>query len=402
MWEREDMRFVHTSDWHLGRSFGSLSLRRDQEAFCDWLVELVRSEAIELVVVAGDLYDRAIAPNESIELFRDTMRRLRSQGTVVAAITGNHDGADRVAAYHDLLDLGGLYLRGGYTGAGDVITHEFTDGPLDLVMVPFLDPLAAPDEVIATADNGPADTTETVEERLDRRRRATHQSVLEAAFDRARAQRRAPRSLAIAHAFVIGATTSDSERQLEVGGTGAVDASIFEGFDYTALGHLHRPQSIGARIRYSGTPLAYSFSEDHDKSVVVGTMNPTGSVSLDTVAIPVGRRVTTVTGNLEDLVTPGAHPHAPDRFVRAIITDRGTVLDAKARLEAVYPWVVEVRLQPVGRPETIPVASQPTADVSPLDATVGFWTDLEGSAPDGLIAEILTAAVASSTKEDRG
>lgn len=393
------MKIVHTSDWHLGRSFGPMSLRRDQESWCDWLVELVTDEGVDLVVIAGDLYDRAIAPNEAIELFRDTLRRLRSSGAVVAAITGNHDGADRVAPYHDLLDLGGFYLRGGYTGLGEVITHDFPDGPLDLALIPYLDPQAGPDGLASPPAAGIPDEVDDgdLEHTLAARRRATHQSVLEIAVDRARSRCLSPRSLAVAHAFVVGGSSSESERQLEVGGTGAVDASLFEGFDYTALGHLHRPQRIGDRLHYSGTPLAYSFSEDHDKSVILLEMNSQGATSLERIPVPVGRRVTTITGELETLLEAGSHPGAIDRFVRAIVTDRGTVLDAKARLEAVYPWVVEVRLQPAGVDEIITGATVPATELSPLDATVQFWSAVEGSEPDDALTEILTTAVEAAT-----
>ena len=138
------MKIIHTSDWHLGRSFGPLSLLSDQEAFVDWFVDLVTDEAADLVVIAGDLYDRAVAPTDAIGLFRDAIGRLLATGTVVAAITGNHDGADRVAPYSELLDLSRFYLRGGYDRVGSVITHDFTDGPLDLVLLPYLDPRAAP------------------------------------------------------------------------------------------------------------------------------------------------------------------------------------------------------------------------------------------------------------------
>ncbi|MFM7508519.1 MAG: exonuclease SbcCD subunit D [Actinomycetota bacterium] len=139
------MRIAHTSDWHLGRSFGEVSLRDDQARFCDWFVELVREEACELVVIAGDIYDRAIAPTESIDLFRDTVRRLLATRAKVVAITGNHDAADRVAAYSELLDQSGLLLRGGYDRIGEVIPLPASDGPLDLVLLPFLHPQNAPD-----------------------------------------------------------------------------------------------------------------------------------------------------------------------------------------------------------------------------------------------------------------
>lgn len=390
------MRILHTSDWHLGRSFGPVSLAGEQERFCDALAEIVADQRIDLVVIAGDIYDRAIAPTHSIELFRDTVRRLRSAGVVIAAISGNHDGADRVSPYDDLLDASGVYIRGGYEGVGRVIRHEFADGPLDLVLLPFLDPQAAPDlfgltPVGESGDGGDA---------LERRRRRTHESVLAAAMATTRAALAAPRSLAVAHAFVTGGSVSDSERQLEVGGTGEVPADIFDGFSYTALGHLHRPQDITRpTLRYSGTPMPYSFSEDHTKSVTVIDMDPTGACAIDTIDLAVGRGVRTITGTIDELLESARHPDAHERFVRAIVTDRETVLDAKARLERVYPHVVEVRLEPAGGRAT--VAAGPTVEIHelrPIDAVTDFWVELEGSEPDGDLLDILTSAVATAER----
>lgn len=390
------MRILHTSDWHLGRSFGPVSLAGEQERFCDALADIAADQRIELVVIAGDIYDRAIAPTHSIELFRDTVRRLRSAGVVIAAISGNHDGADRVSPYDDLLDASGVYIRGGYEGIGRVIRHEFADGPLDLALLPFLDPQAAPDLFGAT----PAGESGEGGDALERRRRRTHQSVLAAAMATTRAGLAAPRSLAVAHAFVTGGSVSDSERQLEVGGTGEVPADIFDGFSYTALGHLHRPQDITRpTLRYSGTPMPYSFSEDHTKSVTVIDMDPTGVCAIDAIDLAVGRGVRTITGTIDELLEPARHPDAHERFVRAIVTDRETVLDAKARLERVYPHVVEVRLEPAGGRAA--VAAGPTVEIHelrPIDAVTGFWADLEGSEPDGDLLDILTSAVATAER----
>lgn len=391
-----DMRIIHTSDWHLGRQFGPVSLRADQEAFTDWFVELCRDERADLVVIAGDIYDRAIAPVESIELFRDTVRRLLHDGTAVAAITGNHDGADRVAPHGDLLDLSGFYLRGGYDAVGGVIRIDASDGPLDLVLLPFLDPQAAPDGFgePATATSGPDADAEhvDVEELVDRRRRRTHHSVLDTATQEAASRLTAPRSVAVAHAFVSGGAVSESERQLVVGGTGEVASSIFDPFSYTALGHLHRPQTVSdANVRYSGTPLAYSFSEDHEKSVVVVDMDPTGATEISTIRVDVGRQVCTITGTIDELLRE-THSEGHDRFVRAILTDRDTVLDARAKLATVYPYVVEVRLQPAGRDPLAVTAPTDVADLQPIDAARRFWEASEGSPPDEDVDDILIAA----------
>lgn len=389
------MKILHTSDWHLGRSFGPISLGDAQERFCDRLVEVARDEHVDLVVVAGDIYDRAIAPKEAIELFRDTVRRLRGAGAVVAAISGNHDGADRVSPYDDLLDASGVYIRGGYEGVGRVVTHEFADGPLDLLLVPFLDPQGAPD---GFGDGGEAAGAATgTDDALERRRRRTHESVLDAAFTDVRANLRSSRSLAVAHAFVTGGSVSESERKLEVGGTGEVPVSLFDGFSYTALGHLHRPQEIGRpTIRYSGTPMSYSFSEEHDKSMVLVDMDAAGTCRIDTVELNVGRGVTTIQGTIDELLDPSRHPSARDRFVRAIVTDRGTVVDAKAKLEDVYPYVVEIRLEPEGGSSQVAGPSVTIDRMTPAEAVVDFWTEVEGSHPDEALLGLLHGAVATA------
>jgi DNA repair protein SbcD/Mre11 len=391
------MRIIHTSDWHLGRSFGPVSLRNDQERFCDWLVETVRDERIDLVVIAGDVYDRAIAPVEAIELFRTTLRRIHETGSVVAVISGNHDGADRVAPYDDLLDASGVFVRGGYEGVGRVITHTFDDGPLDLVLLPFLEPQGAPDHFLPPEPaDGPDQAAEPV---VQRRRRQTHASVLEHAISRAHGGLGGGRSLAVAHAFVTGGAVSESERQLEVGGTGDVAASLFDGFSYVALGHLHRPQQVGRpTLRYSGTPLAYSFSESHDKSVTLIDMAADGTCQVHDIPVPVGRRVVTLNGTMDHLLSPGAHPGAADCFVRAIVTDRETVLDAKAKLEAVYPFVVEIQLQPEGGPISAADVERPDmGKLPPEEAARAFWEAVEGSPPDTATDAVLLDAVTAAT-----
>lgn len=389
------MRIIHTSDWHLGRRFGATSLAADQEELADWFVALCRDQRAELVLIAGDLYDRAIPPVGSIELFRDTVGRLLANGSQVAAITGNHDSADRAAPHGDLLDLSGFFLRGGYDHVGSVVPLDGADGPLDLVLLPYLDPKAAPDDFGGPAPEHLGDVPPAADELLERRSRRTHRSVLHDACTLAGARMRAPRSVAVAHAFVTGGEASESERQLDVGGTGEVPASLFEPFSYTALGHLHRPQAVsGSATRYSGTPLAYSFSEEHQKSVVVIDMDAEGRSEISTVAVDVGRRVRTLTGGIEDLLDPRRHPDAHDCFVRAVLTDRETVLDARSRLAAVYPHVVEIRLRPLdGGPERS-CAPTDVRDLEPLDAARRFWAAAEGSPPDPEIDAVLADATA--------
>jgi exonuclease SbcD len=400
------VRIAHTSDWHLGRSFGEVSLRDDQARFCDWFVELVREEACELVVIAGDIYDRAIAPTESIDLFRDTVRRLLAARIKVVAITGNHDAADRVAAYSELLDLSGLLLRGGYDRIGEVIPFPASDGPLDLVLLPFLHPQIAPDDFgtdpSAGDDAEQGDSADgNVDALLRRRSRRSHESVLADAVELARPQLTSGRSLAVAHAFVAGGEESESERRLEVGGTGQVGAELFSGFSYTALGHLHRPQDVpvdGGRVRYSGTPLPYSFSEDHPKSVTIVDLATDGTCTVEKVPVPVGRAVHRISGTMDELLEAGRFPHAHNGFVQATVTDRETVTDAKAKLLDVYPYVVEVRLAPLADGHERAAAPENIREVPPLQAVSSFWEAAEGAPPTGAVLDLLTDVVATSVR----
>ena len=383
------MRILHTSDWHLGRDFGPVSLHDDQKAFLEWLVGQVRKLQIDLVVIAGDLFDRAYAPADAIRLFRDALHELLGTGAKVAAITGNHDAHDRVANYGGLLDLSGLYLRGGYQAVGEVIQVPFSDGPLDLVLLPFLDPQSAPDslgvEAVPTEDGAVA---EGVDDVFARRVRRTHQSVLEDAVKAVQPRLTAPRSLAVAHAFVSGGQVSESERLLEVGGTGSVSAEVFSPFSYTALGHLHRPQSIdGApNVRYSGTPLAYSYSEEHPKSVTIIDMASDGGCTYETVPVGVGRAVATVTGRIDDLLAMKPTEAVRASFVRAIVTDPGAVLDAKQRLSVVFPNVVDIEMRPVGDDGKPIVPTGVVVDrkrLTPAEIADQFWIDSVGSRPSG-------------------
>ena len=386
------MRLLHTSDWHLGRSFGPVSLHEDQVAFVDWFVGLAVRERVDVAVVAGDVYDRAVPPTRSIELVRSALVRLQVAGIQVVVITGNHDGAERVAAYDGLLDAAGIHVRGGYARAGEVLRLSFGDGPLDIVPIPFLDPVLEPLDAAAAVAVDAADAVAAGTPGMARR--PTHHAVAARAVGRARVAGVGVRSLAVAHAFVVGGgyapTVSDSERELAVGGTGAVDAALFDGFSYTALGHLHTPQIVGREsVRYSGTPLAYSFSETRAKEVVLVEIDAAGVSRAEAVPVPIGRGVLTLTGTIEQLIGR-AEPAAAGRFVRAVLTDPGAVIDAKARLQAVYPLVVEVELRPAiaaDSPDRIPVHHR--RRLQPAEAAAAFWHDVHAADPGDAERELL-------------
>ena len=375
------MKILHTSDWHLGRSFGSVSLHDAQTQFCEWLLEVAVSEKVELLVVAGDLYDRSIPPQESVVLWRETLTAFHKAGITVVAIAGNHDGADRVAAFDGLTDGARIFVRGGYGRAGEILTLDFADGPLDIALVPFLDPQLAPPEW----------KTELAEAEV----RPTHESVLQKAMDQARSGATSPRSRAVAHAFVGGSTPAESERQLTVGGTDQVAATVLEGFSYVALGHLHTPQVIGGaeHVRYSGTPIAYSFSETAPKSVVLIDMNADGTSSIEAIPVPVGRGVITLIGTIDELLAPGAHPEADDKYVKAVLTDNAYVVDAKSRLLEVYPYCTDVVMKMAGTSTTIGPNDEIRSALAPRDAAEKFWEDIVNEPLSELQRDTVVAAI---------
>ena len=399
------MRILHTSDWHLGRYFGPESLLPDQADFVDWFIGQVAERNADLVIIAGDVFDRAVPPTEAITLYTSTLRRLVAAGVKVAIIAGNHDGPERLALYDSLLDLSGVFVRGGYANIGEVIRLDMSDGPLDLVLLPFLEPQAAPDALASMADEpsaepgtDPTDGDAGAETAARRRQRRTHESVLAAAIAAVTPALSAPRSVAVAHAFVTGGTASDSERQLSVGGTSTVSGDLFAPFSYTALGHLHTPQPIGSpTLRYSGTPLAYSFSETAAKSITVVDMSASGECVVSTVPVPIGRAAITVTGRIEELLDGEATAEQGTSWVRAILTDPGVVLDAKSRLQTKFPFVVEVELRPEG--VSVGADGVPVADVRALTAEQAvdtFWEEAQGAPPTEAETEWLHRALAAA------
>ncbi|MGK5643127.1 metallophosphoesterase family protein, partial [Streptomyces sp. URMC 126] len=266
------MRLLHTSDWHLGRSFHRVGLLDAQRAFLAHLVDTVREREVDAVLVAGDVYDRAVPPLAAVELFDEALHRLAGTGVPVVMISGNHDSARRLGVGAGLLGRAGVHLRTDPADCGTPVVLSDAHGDVAFYGLPYLEPA-----LVRTA--------------LDARG-AGHVAVLEAAMDRVRAdlagRPAGTRSVVLAHAFVAGGAASDSERDITVGGVAAVPPEIFDGVDYAALGHLHGCQTITERVRYSGSPLAYSFSEaGHRKTMWLIDLAADGTVTGERVDCPV-------------------------------------------------------------------------------------------------------------------
>ena len=395
------MRMLHTSDWHLGRTLHGVDLLGHQAAYLDHLVELVRAEAVDAVVVAGDVYDRAVPPVEAVALLADALRRL-SETAAVVVTPGNHDSAIRLGFGAELMRPG-VHLRARVADVGTPVVLRDEHGPVAVHALPYLDPDAARTQL---ADDG---------EPLAR----SHEAVVGAAMARVRrdltarrtgaaaaaASGERVRAVVLAHAFVVGGQASESERDIRVGGVDAVPAGVFAGVDYVALGHLHGSQEIsfptdgeasGAAgrppvLRYSGSPLAYSFSElRHRKSSVLVELGAAGVAATTLVPAPVPRRLAEVTGTLGDLLGPAGDGHEDD-WLRAVVTDPVRPPELHARLKARFPHLlVTEHRPPAGAARTRAVVV--TAAQDPVDVAAQFVEHVTGAAPSVEELAVLRAA----------
>ncbi|MFC6713737.1 exonuclease SbcCD subunit D [Branchiibius cervicis] len=371
------MRFLHTSDWHLGRSFHGAGLRAAHESYLDHLIEVARREAVDAVLVSGDIYDRAIPSPETVALLDDALSRLLDTGAQVIVTSGNHDSAVRLGFGARMLESAGLHIRSHVSSVGRPI--PVGDG--FVVPVPYLEPASVADALGATE--------------------RTHAGVLRAAL--ADLPACAGPTVAMAHTFVTGATSSDSERDISVGGLAAVPAAVFEQFDYAALGHLHRPQAVTESVVYCGSPVAMSFSEaDHVKGTelvsIVG-----GVLSRETIAAPVERPVVRLRGALSELLSSSAFSYAEGAWCEVTLTDPTRPLGAMDRVRRRFPHTLSLQFAS----ETTDLAArrgyaEKVRGRGELDVCCGFLSHVRGGtgASDDE-SELLRAALAVADRADR-
>ena len=337
------MRLLHTSDWHLGRSLHRCDLRDAQAAHLDHLVDVVREERVDAVLVAGDVFDRAVPPVDAVALYDDALVRLRAAGARVVVTSGNHDSASRLGVGARLVDAAGVHVRTRPQDCGVPVLLADEHGEVAVHGLPYLEPEAV--RTLLPPDPrgpGPGGTAEVPR---------GHAGVLDRAMACVRhdlARRRA-RSVVLAHAWVTGGEPSESERDIRVGGVGDVRASLFDGIDYTALGHLHGAQVLRPGLRYSGSPLAFSFSEaGHAKGSWLVELDAHGLRRVERVPAPVPRRLSSLTGALADLLVDPALAAQEDDWLSVVLTDAVRPDDPMARLRTRFPHVLVLDWQPAG------------------------------------------------------
>lgn len=303
-----------------------------QAAYIDHLLEEIAAREVDLVLVAGDVYDRALPPVDAVALADDAFARLAASRARVVITSGNHDSAQRLGFNARLADAAGFHLRTHLDRIAEPVLLEDQHGPVAVYGIPYLEP----------------DHARRVWDLPTR----SHQAALAEAMRQVRADlttRPRTRSVVLAHAFVMGGLTSDSERDIAVGGVSAVSTETFSGIDYVALGHLHGRHTLTESIRYSGSPLAYSFSEsDHLKGSWLIDLGDDGVTSSEFIAAPVPRPLATISGTLDDLLGDPRLKAVEQAWVQATLTDSVRPTQAMSRLEVRFPHVVALQFAPSG------------------------------------------------------
>ncbi|AXX28055.1 Exonuclease SbcD [Actinosynnema pretiosum subsp. pretiosum] len=380
------MRLLHTSDWHVGRVFHGRDLLREQEAVLGGLADLVADERVDVVVVSGDLFDRAVPNAEAVALCSRVLERLRAAGARVVVTPGNHDSAARLGLFGGFAAAGGLHLRTRVADLADPVLLADEHGPVALYGIPFLEPETARHVLGVPSARG-------------------HAGVLAEAMRRVSADLAVrpgdTRSVVLAHAFVTGGAPSDSERTIAVGGVQEVSGSVFDGIDYAALGHLHGSQELADHLRYSGSPLAYSFSEaGHTKSVWLVELDGGGLAGVERRELPVPRPLGRLRGELGALLADPAHTAVEGSFLSVELTDRVRPLDALRRLQDRFKHAVHVEWKPEGGRRAELRFAERVRGRSDEEVTCCFVEDVRNSPPSPGELALLREAFAAAGREE--
>lgn len=374
---------LHTSDWHIGRTFHGVDLLADQDAVLGAIAEIVAEEGVDVVLLAGDVYDRAVPSAEAVRVAGRAFRRIADAGARIVVTPGNHDSAARLGVFGEFTSGDGLYLRTTIDGLAEPVLLDDDHGSVAFYGIPYLEPDPARHS-LGIAGRG-------------------HTGVLGEAMRRINADRasRDVRSVVLAHAFVTGGAGSDSERPIGVGGVEQVGASVFDGPDYVALGHLHGPQTLSERLRYCGSPLAYSFSEaSQRKSVWLADLDAHGLAEVRQRELPVPRPLATVTGRLDDLLADPAHEHLTDSYLSVTLTDPVRPIDGMRALRERFPYAVHLEWVP---PEAGGDALRYRDAVrgrSDAEITDSFFTTCRGSELNASERGVVERALAVAAREE--
>lgn len=318
------MKFIHLSDLHIGKRVNDVSMLDDQQFILNRILGIIDTEQPDAVLIAGDVYDKSVPSAEAVTVFDSFLVRLAERGLPALIISGNHDSPERLAFGNRLFRQSSIHISPTYDAPGsdgtvESVTLHDEFGAVNFYLLPFLKPIHVRRFFPGTEIESYTDACRAVVERMGID--PTQRNVL------------------LAHQFVTGAATCDSE-EISVGGSDNVDAAVFDGFDYVALGHLHGPQYIGEpRIRYCGSPLKYSFSEaSHDKSVTVAELGQKGELTLHTVPLVPRHDMRVLRGSFAELTDKAFYDtQVRDDYLHFVLTDEEDVPEVMGRLREIYP-----------------------------------------------------------------
>lgn len=320
------MKLIHLSDLHLGKRLNEFSMLEEQDAILKQILEIIDLEAPNGVILAGDIYDKSIPPADAVQLFDEFLCELARRNLQVFIISGNHDSPERIAFGSRIMDASGIHLSPVYDGSVTPITVSDGEISVNIYMLPFVKPshvrrFFADEEITSYTD-------------------ALRVAISNMNIDASDI------NILVTHQFITDATTCDSEER-SVGGSDNVDASVFDGFDYVALGHIHGAQNCGSeRIRYCGTPLKYSFSEiEHEKSVTVVEFSAKDSLSVREVPLTPLHDMSEIRGSFAELTDPVYYTNnsITENYLRVILTDEDDVPNAISRLRSVYKNLMAIK-----------------------------------------------------------
>ncbi len=377
------MKFLHTSDWHLGMTFrGGVSFIEDQKYVIDKICRIAADEKVDGILIAGDVFDRSIASSEALKLYDEVMTYICTNLEIpVYVIAGNHDGAERISQCNELLKKSGLYIAGSLSDKPQVINA----GDVDIFLLPWI----STDRVKATYPDK-ADEILSMED--------AYRVVLD---DYRGTFVKGHQNILVAHAFIVDAQTSVSDRAAEIGKATMIGSYVFDGFDYVALGHLHGPQKVDEKIRYSGSPMAYSFGkeEKQEKSVVIIDTD-TGEQKL--VPIPQFHKRTTLTGTFEELMKADFDDETKNGYVRLEVTDSYVGMDSMAAFREKYKNLLEVDSKSFERDDakiTMTIEDLERADTDPETVFAQYCKDILNEAPGEHLISMFKEAMEDYEKE---
>ncbi len=319
------MRLLHTSDWHIGRTFHNAALLEDQAYILNQIVDIAVAEQVDVIIVAGDIYDRSVPPATAVTLLNAIIQRIINEHHIkLIIISGNHDSAQRLAFASQQLQQTGLYILGELTQYLEPVTLTDQYGEIDFWGIPYTDPASVRSELGIDV--------------------SSHDDVFKVLCANVKDKQKTKRNIMISHCFIDGASESESERPLSIGGADRVSWQHFDAFDYVALGHLHGRQFKGTEcIRYSGSPLKYSFSEEnHIKSVTVVDVDESGMQAINQIVLQPLRNLRSINGALKDILDNAQQDNAKDDYLLIKLTDTHAILDVMGKLREVYPNILHL------------------------------------------------------------